>query len=279
MPKPESFDFQPVLYHEIHLADPGADWVVFVHGAGGSTRTWRYQLDAFKEQFNLLMLDMRDHGQSQSIAPPVDRNYSLKLMAEDVLHVLDHLEIETAHFIGVSMGSLIVRWVEQLEPERIKKIVLGGGVFGMTWKMRFLLKSAMLFVKIIPFRLLYGIFGWIVMPKRNHRHSRKIFMREARKIPTDAFFNWLGVAKTIDGELKRFFECPISVPTLSIMGGQDHVFLPPARAYAENAEGVSLKVIPDCGHVCSIERPEQFNQLALSFLGWVKEEAAIPITG
>ncbi len=40
------------------------EWVVFVHGIGGSTKTWSKQIDAFSEQYNLLLLDLPGHGQN-----------------------------------------------------------------------------------------------------------------------------------------------------------------------------------------------------------------------
>ena len=38
------------------------EWVVFVHGIGGSTKTWAKQIEAFFEQYNLLLLDLPGHG-------------------------------------------------------------------------------------------------------------------------------------------------------------------------------------------------------------------------
>ncbi len=54
-----------VLNHHIYHKSESAEWMVFVHGAGGSTNTWLRQIVFFKQHFNLLLFDLRDHGQSK----------------------------------------------------------------------------------------------------------------------------------------------------------------------------------------------------------------------
>ena len=44
------------------------NWVVFLHGIGGSTLTWKKQIEAFSEKYNLLLLDLQGHGKSKSDA-------------------------------------------------------------------------------------------------------------------------------------------------------------------------------------------------------------------
>ncbi|MEM0996755.1 MAG: alpha/beta hydrolase [Bacteroidota bacterium] len=244
-----------------------ADWVVFVHGAGGSSRTWRKQIEAFRPHFNILLLDLRDHGDSQNMVPPKDGRYDLRLMGQDVVDTLRALEIPRAHFVGVSMGSIVVRWIERLDPEMVISVVLAGGVFRLNYKMKVLLFAGYYASKILPFGLLYRIMAWIVLPRQNHRQSRKIFVRESRKIDPRAYLKWLGMVRTVGTELQTFFNQPITVPTLITMGSQDHVFLGPARQYHANFPAQStLEIIPGVGHVCNIEAADQFNRRALEFL-------------
>ncbi|MEO1256718.1 MAG: alpha/beta hydrolase, partial [Bacteroidota bacterium] len=47
--------------------------IVFIHGAGGSIQTWKYQFDAFKVDFNVLAIDLRDHGSSKHIQPAYNK--------------------------------------------------------------------------------------------------------------------------------------------------------------------------------------------------------------
>ncbi|HUG39123.1 MAG TPA: hypothetical protein VMM12_01495, partial [Longimicrobiales bacterium] len=63
-----------------------------------------------------------------------------------------------------------------------------------------------------------------------------------------------------------FEERDVGIPTLYIMGDQDHMFLPAARNLAARHRHAALRVIEHCGHVCNIERPQLFNRFSMEFL-------------
>ena len=62
-------DERTLLHHEVIAENPDAPWLVFIHGAGGSIRTWKFQIEAFAPHFRLLLIDLRDHGYSKEIMP------------------------------------------------------------------------------------------------------------------------------------------------------------------------------------------------------------------
>ncbi|MCB0618110.1 MAG: hypothetical protein KDC41_05245, partial [Saprospiraceae bacterium] len=66
--------------------------------------TWKYQVEAFKPYFNLLLVDLRDHGRSKNLEPAY-REYNFDIVCDDILKVIDHLGIRKAHFLSLSMGS------------------------------------------------------------------------------------------------------------------------------------------------------------------------------
>ena len=55
-----------MLYYKKYELSPEKDWVVFVHGAGGSSSIWYRQIRAFRQHFNVLLLDLRGHGNSKN---------------------------------------------------------------------------------------------------------------------------------------------------------------------------------------------------------------------
>ena len=67
-----------------------AEWVTFVHGAGGSSSIWFKQIKEFKAHFNILLLDLRGHGNSKE---KITKKYTFEAIANDVLEVLNHLKI------------------------------------------------------------------------------------------------------------------------------------------------------------------------------------------
>ena len=97
-----------MLYHKTFELGPERDWVVFVHGAGGSSSIWFKQLRAYREHFNVLLLDLRGHGQSHQLQQVVKGHYSFRAVTEDIVRLLDHLNIRCAHFVGISLGTILI---------------------------------------------------------------------------------------------------------------------------------------------------------------------------
>jgi len=77
--------------------------VTFVHGAGGSSSIWFKQVRAFKKQFNVLILDLRGHGDSKpSLKDTFNPKYTFDSITDDIVEVLAYLKIKKSHFIGIS---------------------------------------------------------------------------------------------------------------------------------------------------------------------------------
>ena len=143
-----------MLNYKVYKKSESAEWMVFVHGAGGSTNTWLRQIVFFRQHFNCLLFDLRDHGQSKFSIENSPEKYNFELITKDIIQLVDHLEIKEAHFIAVSLGSLIVRKIEESRPDLIRSIVFAGGVFKLSWKMKFLIKAGRFLSKFTPFNLL-----------------------------------------------------------------------------------------------------------------------------
>ncbi len=255
-----------VLNHQIYKKSDTADWMVFVHGAGGSTNTWLRQVVFFKQHFNLLLFDLRDHGLSKFPADESPEKYNFDLITRDIIHLVDYLEIVEAHFMAVSLGSLFVRKIEEYRPDLIRSVVFAGGVFKLSWKMQFLIRTGRFLSKFTPFSILYQMYAFILLPKENHKASRRVFIREAKKIQQLEFMKWLQLTREINSLLKESFNRAILPPSLVVMGSEDHVFLKPAKQYVEKYRNTLLKVIKKSGHVFNIERAKEFNEEVLRFL-------------
>ncbi len=149
-----------LLFHKTFLHPTSKDWVVFVHGAGGSSSIWFKQIKAYKQHFNLLLLDLRGHGKSNSMFKDMIKNpYTFKAVTTDILQVLNHLKIQSAHFVGISLGTIIIRNLAELAPDRVKTMVLGGAVTRLDARSQALVKAGNLCKNIIPYMWLYGLFA------------------------------------------------------------------------------------------------------------------------
>jgi len=255
-----------MLHHRTYLLDPNLDWVVLVHGAGGSSSIWFRQLRAYREQFNVLLVDLRGHGDSVVLTDTDRAPYTFEAVSRDVLDVLDHLGIERAHFVGISLGCLIIRTIAELAPERVHSMVLGGAIARLNIRSRVLVLLGNALKRVIPFMWLYRIYAWILLPRAGHKESRLIFVREAQKLARKEFLRWFRLTMELPPILRLFEQRDTGIPTLYLMGEEDHMFLPPARRLAERHGSAVLHVIERCGHVCNIEKPKAFNRISIEFM-------------
>jgi pimeloyl-ACP methyl ester carboxylesterase len=254
-----------MLHHLIYEHPEDRPWVVFIHGAGGAIETWKYQVEAFRPFFNLLLLDLRDHGRSKNIEPHYD-SYDFDVVTHDIIKVLDHYQIKKAHFVSLSLGSVILQRMNFLRPDLIDRMVMAGGIFKATIKMHFFVHSAKALNFILPYKTLYNIFSWVVLPRDNHRFSRMVFRRQFKRLTREEYLKWVGLYRHFFRALREYFYRPMDKLSLVVMGDQDHVFIGAARKFAEVQKNVELTILEGCGHIVNIEYYEAFNQLAVEFL-------------
>jgi pimeloyl-ACP methyl ester carboxylesterase len=256
-----------MLHYKTYVGDLDREWVVLVHGAGGSSSIWFRQLRAYREHFNVLLVDLRGHGGSAAVADGREgKPYTFEAVSREVIDVLDHLELQRAHFVGISLGCLIVRTIAEMEPERVRSMVLGGAIARLNIRSRVLVVLGNGLKRVLPFMWLYRLYAWILMPRLNHRESRLIFVREAQKLARKEFLRWFRLTMELTALLRVFEERDTGIPTLYLMGDEDHMFLPSARRMAQRHRRALLRVIEQCGHVCNIERPAQFNDHSIQFM-------------
>lgn len=258
---------QTLLFHKVYPHPTSKEWVVFIHGAGGSSSIWFKQIKDYKQHFNLLLVDLRGHGKShQLLKELLAQRYTFKSVTQDVLCVLDHLKIHSAHFVGMSLGTIIVRNVAELASERVRSMVLGGAVTRLNIRSQVLVKLGHISKHIIPYMWLYRLFAYIVMPQPSQKESRHLFVREAQKLCQQEFKRWFTLTADVNPLMRYFKERELSIPTLYVMGAGDYMFLRPVREMVAAHRQSALVEIPDCGHVCNIEQPRLFNQVSIDFI-------------
>lgn len=254
-----------MLYHKIYRHKSSKTWVVFVHGAGGSNVVWFRQLRDFRKHFNVLLVDLRGHGKSKSGYSNAD-NYTFDEVALDVVQIMDHLHIEKAHFVGVSLGCIVIRSLDKLAPGRAESIILGGAVVQFSKRINVLVSVARLLNSILPYMWLYRLNAWILIPSKKHARSRALFIKEAMRLGEKEFKKWLEMSSEIKNNLQEFLIKEASAPVLYIMGERDHMFLPMVSNLVQKHMNSKLEVISNSGHVCNVDKPEEFNQHSIAFI-------------
>jgi len=91
-----------------------------IMGLGGEGGDWILQRRIFQKYFRVITFDSRGVGRSDKPGEP----YTIKTMADDTVALMDYLEIDKAHVLGLSMGGMIAQEIAINYPERVRKLVL-----------------------------------------------------------------------------------------------------------------------------------------------------------
>ena len=114
---------------EIAYLDEGeGDPILLVHGfASTKNVNWVYPTwvsELRKNGRRVIALDNRGHGESTKLYDPAE--YSIPIMASDVVALMDHLSIPRADIMGYSLGARMTAWLGLTKPERLRSAILGG---------------------------------------------------------------------------------------------------------------------------------------------------------
>ena len=255
-----------MLHFKTFLRKETSSWVTFVHGAGGSSAIWHKQIKEFKKEYNILLIDLRGHGRSKNKIYDKLKSYTFDSISDEIIEVLDYLKILKTHFIGISLGTIIIREIAERFPQRCKSLILGAAVMKLNFRGQVLMRLGVLLKSVIPYLLLYKFFAIIIMPRKKHRESRNLFINEAKKLYQKEFKRWFTLVSEVNPLLALFRIKDSGIPTLYIMGEEDHMFLPSITKLVRNHVSSTLYIIPECGHVVNVERPQIFNRQVINYL-------------
>jgi len=256
-----------MLNYYIYNHDTSKTWVTFVHGAGGSSSIWYKQIRSFKSEYNVLVLDLRDHGKSKMrLKDTFNSKYTFEAITNDIVEVIEYLGIEKSHFIGISMGTILIRNLAEMKPELVESMILGGAIMKFDFRSQVLIKFGVVFKSVVPYMLLYKLFAFIIMPKKSHKKARTLFVNEAKKLYQKEFIKWFKLTSEINPLLRFFRAKDIKIPTLYIMGDEDYLFLPAIQLIVDKHIKSSLLLVKDCGHVVNVEQPDFFNIETIRFI-------------
>ena len=124
MPHATAKDGTRLYYEESGSGTP----LVFVHEFAGDHRSWEPQLRFFARYFRCVAYNAR--GFPPSDVPEDGTRYSQAHARDDIVAVLDHLKIEKAHLVGLSMGGFAVLHAGIAYPQRARSLVIGGCGYG-----------------------------------------------------------------------------------------------------------------------------------------------------
>jgi 3-oxoadipate enol-lactonase len=237
--------------------------VMLSHSLASSMVMWNPQLAALEPHFQVLRYDMRGHGRSE--AP--EGAYTLEMLVEDAAALLDALDIDTVHFVGLSIGGMIGQGFALSHGDRLESLTLCDPSAVMPAEAQPILQE-----RIAAARK-NGMAGQVdgtlerwFTPEylKANPPEVEIIRQQIRATPLAGY---LGCSEALRGlnYLDRLSE--ITLPTLIIVGEEDPgTPVAAAEAIHERIAGSQLVVLPAARHLSNIEQADVFNRALMKFL-------------
>jgi 3-oxoadipate enol-lactonase len=246
--------------------------LIMISGAGANKSAWRYQTRVFKKHYRAITFDHRGVGKSDKPAGP----YNFKTMADDTIGLMDHLNIEKAHVMGMSAGGMIAQELAINHPERVKKLVLActfarrDETSGFSSEVENAIKT---YEESSHDKASQRRFASVFMDLQINKWSYRIFILPFMKIairfmPMSALDASVGAQFAAVGTHDAADRLGlIKAPTLVITGTEDRVIKPSSsEVIARLVPNAKLVKVLGGGHSFPIEMSGEFNREVMNFL-------------
>jgi pimeloyl-ACP methyl ester carboxylesterase len=258
-----------LYYEEAGAGTP----VLFIHEFAGDHRSWEPQVRCFARRYRCVTYAAR--GYPPSDVPADLAAYSQDLAVADALAVLDHLLIERAHIVGLSMGAFCALHVGLRHPDRTASLVVAGCGYGTHPDARASFRAESEAVAdaferqgAAAFAPTYGAGPARVQFQNKDRRGWEEFVRMLSE------HSAVGSALTMRGvqrERPSLYDltdelAALGAPTLLLVGDEDVGCLETNLMLKRTIPSAGLAVLPRTGHTSNLEEPASFNRLVGDFL-------------
>jgi pimeloyl-ACP methyl ester carboxylesterase len=272
MPHATTDDGVKLFYEESGGGTP----VIFVHEFAGDYRSWEPQMRRFARQYRCIAFNAR--GYPPSDVPGEVSKYSQARACADIKSVLDHLKIDKAHVVGLSMGGFAVLHFGLTFPERALSLIVAGCGYGAERDQRekFRGEGEKIAARLesegmAAFAKTYALGPTRVQfQNKDPRGWQEFADQLAEHSAKGAALTQLGVQRErpsiydLEDKMKR-----LTVPTLIMTGDEDWPCLLPNVFMKRVIPSAALLVMPNAGHTINIEDPDAFNAALADFFAQV----------
>lgn len=236
--------------------------LVMIHGLGAGNANWVCQVRHLKKQYDLLLIELPSHGKSKVRMSQLEPTF--EAVSDKVMEVLDHLGIQKATFLGVSLGSLVVKTIVLTHSDRVDKYMLIGPVGQITTLLKIALHVVMILLRILPLQLILTLGSQIILPHKNSSYARDIFLACAQRMDPKELLAWARAILSFEKTQYKFAKTMKDEPNgVYIVGALDHFFLTMLGNDLKRAKNVVM--VKNAGHLCNIDQYEAVNHVIIVF--------------
>lgn len=247
--------------------------LVFIHGLGENAASWDAQIDFFSQTFRTITPDLRGHAQSGD----GDQFITMSLMAEDIIALLQSLDIEKAHFVGLSMGGLLCQEIAKTHRSMILTMTLADAAGFYPEEMSGPgLEVRLNRIDTLPMQELGELIAIAACrpdpDPEVFEKARKMFQANRQAPYRQATYS------TLKADYRDVHAAMADIPVLILVGELDKT-TPLAFAQYLNVhlQNSKLQIIPNAAHMSKMENPQAFNRALLEFLTPFAPQACLPL--
>ncbi len=262
----------------LHYEEAGSGTpILFLHEFAADHTNWEPQMRYFSRGHRCIAYSAR--GYTPSDVPPSPEAYSYKHFYTDALAVLDHLKIEKAHLVGLSMGSYSSLQIGLNAPERARSMTLAGVGSGsnlanleafrkqcMANAEQFEGIGSVEVAKVT--REAPGRIPFLVKDPRGHADFYAALARHDAKGSANTMRGFQGGRPSIYTLTEAIAKVP--TPALIICGDEDDACVEPSLFLKKHLPAAGLTFFPKSGHVLNLEEPALFNEMVERFIALVE---------
>ena len=253
-------------YEVVGRTDAAAETVVLSSGLGGVGAFWKQQIAALSEHYRVVLYDQRGTGRNKQALP---ETYTISMMADDVVEVLDQLDLPRCAFVGHALGGIVGLDLALRYPDRVGKLVAinAWAKADVHTAACFAIRKEILlhvgpeaYLKAQPIFLFPA--PWL------SENAERMAKDETHGVShfqgTDTVLKRIGALLAFDVSTRL---AEITVPTL-VAASRDDILVPwtASKILAEGLPNAKLWVTPEGGHGFPVTEPAVFNAALLAFL-------------
>ena len=273
MPNLTTDDGVKLFYEETGSGRP----ILFIHEFSGDYRSWELQVRYFSRRYRCITYNARGYPPSE--VPDAVEKYSQRRAVDDAVNVLDHLKIDKAHIVGLSMGGFAALNYGVHYPDRALSITVGAAGMGAEPEKSAQFKQE---VEVVAkrwesegarkFAPIYGSGpGREQLETKDPRGFKEFIDQLSEHDSKGAALTLRGVQMRrpspfdLQSELEK-----MKVPTLIIHGDEDRACLGTGAFMKRTIPSAGLMVFPKTGHTINLEEPALFNLALQDFFTQVE---------
>ncbi len=265
-------EIRKILVNGVELAcrfdGPEDGRVVMMSNSLMSDHTmWDGNVPALTDRYRVLRYDTRGHGRSGTTTGP----YSIALLADDAVGLLDALGIRQVHFVGLSLGGMIAQQIGARYPERVCSLALCDTASEMPprllWEERFAIVQSKGVAGLVD----STIQRWFTAPfiVRDPQSIERV----RRMISETGAEGYIACGSAVRDMAQTTMLLQVKAPTLVLVGrGDPACTVAQATVLNRMIDGSQMIVLEDAAHLSNIEQPQAFNSALRAFIDRVDND-------